>query len=199
MSSKATINIKNLYFSVISASDALEKTAPLPRQAKNDFSEVPQVGQPWPEQGGVLAGIMPAQEGHPAYYLIVPTDSETEAESLAWGNRGHEYEGMSSWDGKSNTEQLTGLGKSHPAAEFCVNLKINGFNDFYLPARREAALMAATVPELFKSGWHWTSSQSAALVAFVQGFAVGCQYDFDKGLKYRVRAVRRVIIESEKI
>jgi hypothetical protein len=44
----------------------------------------------------------------------------------------------SSFDGSLNTSQLVGLGIStYPAAKFCVERDINGFTDWYLPARYE--------------------------------------------------------------
>jgi hypothetical protein len=151
----------------------------------------PEMGQPWPDQGGILAGSMPAEDGQPGYYLIVPADG-AETEDLKWGPTNKEIEGLSARDGKANTAALTASKLKHPAAEFCAGLKLHGFDDYYLPSRREASLMAATVPHLFTAGYHWTSSQASADTAFVQDFSDGTQYSLSKGNEWRVRAVRRV-------
>lgn len=153
----------------------------------------PEIGKEWPGKGGVVAGIMPPEDGKPGYYLIVPTDPKAEAESLKWGRRGHEYDDNCARDGKHNTDILAEAG-DHPAAEFCANLELGGFDDYYLPSRREASLMAATVPHLFNSGWYWTSTQYSAYGAFGQHFDDGGQYYSLKFYDTRVRAVRREII-----
>ncbi len=157
-------------------------------------SMVPNVGEMWPEQGGVNGGMMPARDGVPAYYLIVPPDPEAEAESLEFGGSGKLIEGLSDWDGLANTKLLLASGIKHPAAEFCASRTIAGFNDLYLAARREMRMLFVTCPQLFKPKWYWTSSQSSAYDAFCQLFGDGDQDNDGKDLTLRVRAVRRFFV-----
>jgi hypothetical protein len=154
---------------------------------------IPEAGQMWPEQGGVVGGFMPAEGGEPGYWLIVPQDAEAATPELKWGGYGKELAGLSARDGLANTKLLCADKEAHPAAKFCAGLQLHGFNDFYLPSRREASLLAATVPHLFTPGYHWTSTQSSANYAFVQAFSDGHQYNDLKGNEWRVRAVRRFI------
>ena len=192
MKASPIVNIKNFHLTVVNH----HATAPLSAclSTTQDPDGFPGIGNLWPEQGGVVAGYMPSQEGARAYYLIVPINDAAESEKLTWGGYGTDSKATSDWDGLANTQALADSADEHPAAEFCRNVKIGNFNDFYLPARREASLITATVPHLFKPGWHWTSTQYSANGAFVQYFSDGRQDSHHKGNAYRVRAVRRFLI-----
>jgi hypothetical protein len=159
--------------------------------------QIPEIGERWPEQGGVRAAYMPPQDGHPGYSLILVDMPADAPEKLAWGRQGHEYKESSAWDGLTNTRALVASG-DHPAAKFCHDLRIDVgggrvLDDCYLPARREASLIAGAVPHLIKPGYHWTSTQYGADNASVQGFASGFQFIISKASAYRVVAVRRFI------
>ena len=158
----------------------------------------PKIGEVWAEQGGVVAGLMRGVNGKPDYWLIVPTDPQAEAESLEWGKSDSIDGAKCEFDGLANTTALFAQSKdnSFPAAQFAIDLELNGFNDYYLPARRELSLMYANVPELFKTEWHWSSTQSSSYSngAWLQHFAFGTQRVNRKDNEYRVRAVRRVLV-----
>lgn len=66
-----------------------------------------------------------------------------------------------------------------------------------LPTRKEAALLFANVPELFKEEAYWTCEQYAAVesYAWYQGFGYGSQNCDRKGTELRARAVRRLPFE----
>lgn len=160
-------------------------------------NDAPPVGEYWPGQGGVNAGLMRGVNGEPDYYLIVPTHADASFVDVPWGDTGEEIAGAAcEFDGMKNTLAIIGAEGEHPAAEKCRSLCIEGHRDFYLPARRELSLCYANVPELFEKRWHWSSTQCSAHTAWGQGFADGLQGDGHKDLVGRVRAVRRLTYSS---
>lgn len=160
--------------------------------AENMPEKYLRIGELSPENGGVFAGIMRGENGQPDYYLFVPSNIAN-SPKLAWGGYGDEIANANhTFDGLANTKALAD-GK-HPAADWAASLNINGFNDYYLPARRELSLCYANVPELFEKEWHWSSTQYSAVNACVQHFSDGHQGGDRKGSDYRVRAVRRKLI-----
>ena len=162
-------------------------------------TDAPRLGQPWLGQGGSYGGVMRGLDGHPDYHLIVPTDPAAHIQEIIWGPTDHKVEGATSdWDGLANTKALASDSKAHPAAEWAASLRIedgdNVFTDLYLPSQREARLLSSTVPELFTSGWHWTSTQYSAHNAWVQHFSDGHQGCSGEGSSWQARAVRRIPI-----
>ncbi|WP_024647771.1 DUF1566 domain-containing protein [Pseudomonas syringae] len=158
-------------------------------------SNIPAIGEYWPGQGGVNAGLMRGENGTPDYWLIVPTDESVKGNKLAFGGyKVDEPESASRRDGLANTLHLVeGSDTEHPAAQWCDGLTVEGHNDLYLPAIDELALCRANVPELFEKEWHWSSSQRSANGAFIQTFAGGVQSTGGKDDALRVRPVRRFI------
>lgn len=153
---------------------------------------IPKIGEQWPEQGGVNAGLMRGANGKPDYFLIISTDPIGKNDDLEWGSYGKEAEGANcEFDGLKNTTDLLKAETSHPAAEFAAGVIIEGHNDFYLPARREQSLMYANCPELFEGIWHWSSTQYSAHFAWITYFGGGNQDIGNKDGSYAVRAVRR--------
>lgn len=154
--------------------------------------KIPSIGEYWPAQGGVYAGLMRGENGQPDYHLIVAAGDDGFTEEITWGGHGQDEPGAKSErDGQANTLALVKSEHDHPAAEWAAGLKIDGHDDWYLPARREAALCYATVPELFEKAWHWTSTQSSPGRAWSQTFVDGLQLSYPKGHELRARAVRR--------
>lgn len=153
---------------------------------------IPAIGKEWPDQGGVFAGIMRGENGQPDYYLIVHAIIGNNPK-LEFGGAGQETVNANhEFDGLANTKALAD--GNHPAADWAASLNVNGFNDYYLPARRELALCYANVPDLFEKEWHWSSTQHSAGHAYLQNFSDGYQSNDHKGDDCRVRAVRRLLI-----
>jgi len=106
------------------------------------------VGTPY--GGGYVAGfISHTADGNPTHALIVAprATGATGAgypvtTNLQWCLVRTVTTGATSvFDGVSNTTAIlaaaTSSGQPHPAAEFCANLVIAGFSDWYLPSRLE--------------------------------------------------------------
>ncbi len=189
---KVAIHIDNLVLNLDAPQPAANEslTAVLPING----IALPAIGEKWLEQGGLFAGMMRGIDGGPDYYLIVAPAEAGEIEEIEWGGRGEAEDGAChDQDGLGNTIALAQSAIDHPAAEWAMGLDINGHADWYLPSRREARLMAANVPDLFKPEWYWTSTQYSAYYAWVQGFVDGSQ-DIDvKANRSRARAVRRFL------
>jgi hypothetical protein len=167
----------------------------VPRETPQQLTDAPQaIGQPWPGQGGIYAGLMRGEKGQPDYHLIVPTDPAGYNASVTWGERGVDVPlACSSFDGLANTTVLCEAESRHPAAEWAASLAIDGHDDFYLPSTRELRLCWVNVPELFETGWYWTSTQASPNSAWFQDFDVGGQNYYGKGAQARARAVRRFL------
>ena len=157
--------------------------------------DIPAIGEYWPGQGGVNAGLMRGENGTPDYWLIVPTDEAVKGKKLAYGGyKVDEPEAASRFDGLANTLHLVeGSGQNHPAAQWCDGLTIEGHGDLYLPAINELAICMANVPELFDKEWHLSSTQRSADFAFYMYFDDGFQDTIVKDFELRVRPVRRFI------
>ncbi len=169
--------------------------ATLPGHANDNPAQIPAIGEEWPEQGGTYAGMVRGTNGLPDYHLIVAHTQEEV--KLKWGHAGKEETGADhEWDGLANTVALAESDNDHPAAQWAHILRLNGHNDWYLPARRELSLLYANVPELFDKVWHWSSTQYSAYGAWSQDFEGGYQVDDHKNGAFRARAVRRFISHS---
>ena len=78
------------------------------------------------------------------------------------------------------------------AKNACQNLEENGYSDWYLPGRDELNKLyqAKSAVGGFASGVYWSSTELDANDAWYQLFFIGIQYDINKNIEWRVRAVR---------
>jgi hypothetical protein len=103
------------------------------------------IGEPF--GGGFFAGyISHAADGNATHALIVAPRATgatgtgyTLTTNPQWKTANTATAGTASdFDGAANTAAMVTAGiANHPAAEFCVNLSIGGFTDWYFPARYE--------------------------------------------------------------
>jgi hypothetical protein len=167
---------------------------------------IPVIGEPF--GGGFFAGLY--YENGIRHALIVAPKADGQAPGkLEWGTRGTQTEARSLIDGLANTKAL---GDDHPAAKFCRDLRIGGFDDWHLPALEQMSVLRAnltpeddhvpvqTTAEAFRDGgpeafdlyaWYWTSTEWSAGSAWIQTFNDGNQFNFHKDWSCRVRAVRK--------
>jgi hypothetical protein len=152
---------------------------------------VPRIGEVWPGQGGINGGLARDENGAP-YWLIVSPAEIGFFDEIQWGGYGVDVpDAKSEFDGRANTVALLATTEQHPAAQKCAAVEHEGHRDYYLPAKREMAVLYANVRELFE-GWHWSSTQYSAHNAWYQFFDDGYQVNASKSNTGRARAVRRL-------
>ena len=154
---------------------------------------LPKLGTLFAAQGGIFAGVMPVQAEGPEYGLIVCTDPAGTFVDTPWGDPRKALRGCASDDdGLANTLAMAEAGND--LARCVLALDINGFTDWYIPARNELRLAYVTARAHFEPRWYWSSTQYSAGYAWGQYFGDGDQYLYGKAYEGRVRAVRRFLI-----
>lgn len=130
-------------------------------------TDVPRIGDRWPGQGGIYAGIVRGRDGAPDYHLLVGDAVET-LKPIPWDK----------------------------AMAAVKDMEGDGHKDYTLPFRAEQALQFANVPELFEKEWYWSCEQpaSGSVCAWLQDFGNGTQLNGLKSVYYLARAVRRLVI-----
>lgn len=95
----------------------------------------PELGQAF--GGGYYAGLIStAGDGVADFYLVIGPRASAQNSSRQFNTSLSNDPGATSViDGPSNSSSMNNA--SHPAAQFCENLTVGGFTDWYLPAKNE--------------------------------------------------------------
>jgi hypothetical protein len=137
------------------SSDTLRESAP------------PAIGQVWPGQGGIYAGIVRGADGQPDAHMVrlavLPTEQIDWQATLDWAK----------------------------------TVEADGHRDFVVPTRFQSPILYGNLRELFEtSGWYWTSTEYSERYAWIQYFDGGGQGNYGKSSKARAVAVRLIPINA---
>lgn len=175
------------------------KTTPGSAIAFNDFYNKvgPPAGLGCPYGGGYYTGAVSS----PANYYLIIAPNASGCACCAWKTTQTATSGASSCtDGYATTR--TALNNAdHPAGNWTATRSINGFSDWYLPARDELNLMFTNQGSMpagqgyqgtsFNSRY-WSSTERNSSVACVVWFDGGYIGNTLKNYALQIRAVRRV-------
>jgi IPT/TIG domain len=147
-------------------------------------------------QAGFIAYIfLPGDPGYvegESHGLIAA--SADDAIQASWASGAHTITGATGTalgTGATNTAAIVGSPGSHYAAQVCFDLKLDMYDDWFLPSKDELhkVYLAKDLIGDLNPGYYWTSSESGSDV-WIQNFSTGVQSTFGKGGGFRVRAVR---------
>ena len=142
-------------------------------------------------EGGYYMGAVAS----PANYYIIMAPNATGWAQCRWKTtRSCTATAESCTDGYANT--YNGMTSAlHPAGNWTATRSINGYSDWYLPARNELNLIygnrnSAPAGQGFFA-WYWSSTNRYTCEAWCQYFSNGNFLFFDKLGYLKVRAIRR--------
>jgi hypothetical protein len=102
-------------------------------------------------------------------------------------------------DGKTNTQRILAMlakrKETDRAAQLCGTLKLNGYDDWFLPSTDELDLLYKVLKgknllDGFEKNWYWTSTQEGRKNAFIIHFGNGRHNDTDKDHRNYILPVR---------
>ncbi|MBK3444144.1 Lcl C-terminal domain-containing protein [Pseudomonas lactis] len=191
------IQIKNLHISIstftkeasaglLAGSEALYEEAL--KTGVMSETEPPALGEYWPGQGGIYAGVRQYPEG-----LCHVIFAATDVGKHTYGEYGTEVDAVSRHDGRENTAILVSRDGSHQAADAAYAFTCDGHNDFYLPSIGELNHAWQYIPSSFEKDWYVSSTQRSANTAYTMDFGAGWLYDDGKSFERLARPVRRIL------
>lgn len=126
--------------------------------------------------------------------IAAPENQSTDAK---WNNNASGVttgaKGFEIGSGKQNTEAILKICSTPgTAAKICDDLRLNGYDDWYLPSKDELNKLYINRHKIggFNNEKYWSSSEESSAYAYRQAFNSGEQKDMPKHNKFCVRAVR---------
>jgi hypothetical protein len=169
----------------------------------------PRIGQYWPGQGGIYAGII--RDGENQWHLLLGSETiepvcanDHDRYSIkhcafkgTWGAYPNKIAGeFSRNDGQHNTALILAADPDNYLANAITSLSIDGHADYYWPAQCENNLLFINLRDQLAPQRHCSSTQHSAHGAWGQHFEGGYQSIYDKYDSLVTRAVRRFPIQS---
>lgn len=152
-------------------------------------SDIPKLGEAWPEHGGIRAAECRAEDGR-IYDLVLVTGADGKPvffKEEQWGSYGREIEGAKSlWDGEANTADMIKAGLELAKKVVAVG------EGCYLPSVTEAQVLFGNLRHLFEKTYFWTSTQYRDYTARYQSFENGYSSWDSKVGRFHACVVRRV-------
>lgn len=163
------------------------------------LADAPKLGEYWPGQGGLYAGVLPDYEGRQPRVLIVADDQAVE---VPWGGAGDVERGAhDNADGYANTRDLIDCQVAshfHHAARFAWTYEKDGHDDFYLPSKRELDAVNVTMRDtLDQADWYWSSTERSPALAWGRNFGGAPIDTMLKHMPGRALAVRTVPVVQD--
>ena len=156
--------------------------------------------------GGLIFYIDTADAHSWTYLEVAP--ASTEWTSKEWGDSGTEIGGDAALTGIGEGQAATAAIVAHmegqsitgTAAQLCDGLSEGGYSDWFLPSKDELNAIWDNIVDDgtgansgvggFLYDYYWSSSESSSNDAWLQFFFDGSQYNPNKNIGNRVRAVR---------
>jgi len=114
-----------------------------------------------PLEGGFYAGRI--RVGDDVFALIVAPKAEGDHDNIEWGNRGKEIANAGSYfDGRANTVAMAEAGSE--VAQWALQLRIAGFEDWYLPSRDELEICYRNLKPTTETNYVWRHGDNPSSV-----------------------------------